>query len=39
MAARNMERIEINTREKRTVGQVGYLQRLFSVNSKSDHSA
>jgi hypothetical protein len=29
MAARNMQRIEINIHEKRTVLQVGYLQRLY----------
>jgi len=29
MAARNMQRIEINIYEKRIMRQVGYLQRLY----------
>ena len=29
MAARNMQRNEINIYEKRTVRQVGYLQRIY----------
>ena len=35
MAARNMKRIEINIHEKRTVRQVGYLQRLYRDAARS----
>jgi hypothetical protein len=37
MAARNMQRIEINIREKGIVCQVGYLQRLYRDVRSTEH--
>ena len=37
MAARNMQRIEINIHDKGTVRQVGYLQRLYREERSSGH--
>ena len=37
MAARNMQRIEINIHERRTVLQVGYLQRLYRDARSTEH--
>jgi len=37
MAARNMQRIEINIHEKRNARQVGYLQRLYLDARSTEH--
>ena len=37
MAARNMQRIEINIHKKRIVRQVGYLQRLYRDARSTEH--